>query len=274
MPSVKKDAELISIAPPKSAKSPLEDYVEVNYEISAISASTQQMSIPEKNSIVEILPAELISNIMEHLGPTFGAVFGLTCHQVHDEYKRQYPHSDALLLETLLWDKTSKEDVQHPLFRPNARLYELLDEWIGNGDTTKYIYFRDISLGSSDLLMYCAIPGFYVGKFLLRDIYGEEADPSGYALKQLLVAWCAYVHIQRGWLQFCGDDKPPYYPSPLTMGGNAWIDEMNSIMNVYKNKKPEDIFIYIIDTGIKVANEGYGQGWSVTEARREQWREH
>ncbi|TEY31283.1 hypothetical protein BOTCAL_0806g00030 [Botryotinia calthae] len=112
-----------------------------------------------------------------------------------------------------------------------TRLHELLGERMASDDTTKYIYFRDISLGSSDLLMYCAIPGFYIGKFLLRDVYGEEEDPSGHALKHLLVAWCAYVHIQRGWLQFCGDHKPPHYPSPLNMGGKAWIDEMNSIMN-------------------------------------------
>ncbi|TGO43663.1 hypothetical protein BCON_1146g00010 [Botryotinia convoluta] len=171
---------------------------------------------------------------MGHLGPIFGVVFGLTCHKVYDGCKRQYPHSDALLLETCLWDKNSKEDVQHPLFRPSARLHELLDGWMGSGDTSKYFYFRDISLGSSDLLMCCAIPGYYVGKFLLRDVYGEEADPSGM----------------------------------------AWIDEMGRILNVYKNKEPENIFIYIIEISVNVANEEYGQGSSVIEARRKKLRGH
>ncbi|KAF5867866.1 uncharacterized protein Bfra_007061 [Botrytis fragariae] len=273
MPSGKKDHYLTLMALPKSAESPLEDYVEPSSQISAINKFTQQVSTHEKKSIVDVFPTELIANIVGHLGPTFGVVFGLTCHQVYDECKRQYPHSDALLLETLLWDKSSKEDVQHPLFRPSARLHDLLGEWMGSGDTTKYFYFRDPALGSSDLLMYSAIPGYYVGKFLLREIYGEEADPSGHALRQLLLAWCAYVHIQRGWLQFRGDDEPPHYPSPLNMGGKAWIDEMGRIVTVYKNREPENIFIYIVRIAINVANEEYGQCSSVIEARKKQLRE-
>ncbi|KAF7959438.1 hypothetical protein EAE96_001055 [Botrytis aclada] len=145
---------------------------------------------------------------------------------------------------------------------------------MGRGDTTKYFYFRDVSLGSSDLLMYCAIPGFYIGKFLLRDVYGEEADPSGDDLIQLLLAWCAYVHIQRGWLQFRGDDEPPYYPSPLGMGGKAWIDEMGRIVKVYKKNDPDNIFIYIIRIAMNVANVEYGKGSSIIEERRKQLREH
>ncbi|KAF7896700.1 uncharacterized protein EAF01_009103 [Botrytis porri] len=282
MPPVEKDHDLIPMAPPKSPESPLEDYAEISSEISvfiyansslSINKSTQQIPNQEKKSVVDILPAELIANIMGHLGPTFGVIFGLTCHRVYDEYKRQYPHSDALLLETRLWDNNSKEDVQHPLYRPSARLHELLDGWMGSDDTTKYFYFRDLALGSSDILIYCAIPGYYVGKFLLRDIYGEEADPSGHALRQLLLAWCACVHIQRGWLQFRGDDEHPQYPSPLNMGGKAWIDEMVRIVNVYKNREPEDIFIYIVRVAINVANKEYGQGSLLIEARRKQLRE-
>ncbi|TGO38267.1 hypothetical protein BHYA_0078g00190 [Botrytis hyacinthi] len=261
------------MALPKSPEPTLEGYAELSPEISTINKSTQQISNHDKKSIVDILPAELIANVMGHLGPTFGVVFGLTCHKVYDEYKRQYPHSDALLLETRLWNKDSKEDVQHPLFRPSARLHELLGKWMGRGDTTKYFYFRDLALGSSDLLIYCDIPGYYVGKFLLRDIYGEEADPSGHALRQLLLAWCTYVHIQRGWLQFRGDGEPPHYPSPLNMGGKAWIDEIGRIVSVYKKEEPDNIFIYIVRIAIHVANKEYGQGSSVIEAKRKQLRE-
>ncbi|KAF7934650.1 uncharacterized protein EAE98_002695 [Botrytis deweyae] len=265
MPSGKKDHDLISMALPKPAE-PLQEYhVELSSQISA-----------------GYKPRKEVYNCCStyrdhckrhgHLGPTFGVVFGLTCHDVFDEYKRQYPNSDALLLETRLWDQDSEEDVQHPLFRPSARLHELLGEWMARGDTTKYFYFRDQALGSSDLLMYCATPGCDVGKFLPRDIYGEEADPSGHALRQLLLAWCAYVEIQRGWLQFRGDDESPHYPSPFNMGGKAWFDEMCRIMNVYKNREPEHIFLYIIRIAIGVANKKYGQDSSVIEARRKQLR--
>ncbi|KAF7925465.1 uncharacterized protein EAE97_010546 [Botrytis byssoidea] len=273
MHPIEKDQNLIPMALLSSAEPSLEDYAKLSSEISAIDISTQQISNHEKKSIVDVLPAELIANVMGHLGPTFGVVFGLTCHKVYDECKRQYPHSDALLLENRLWDKDSKEDIQHPLFRPSARLHELLGDWMGSGDIPKYFYFRDLALGSSDLLMYCAIPGYYVGKFLLCDIYGEEADPSGHALRQLLLAWCAYVHIQRGWLQFRGDDEPPNYPSPLNMGGKAWIAEMGRIVNVYKIREPEHIFIYIVRVAINVANKEYGQVSSVIEARRKQLRQ-
>ncbi|KAF7903129.1 hypothetical protein EAE99_012155 [Botrytis elliptica] len=273
MPSRKKDHDLISMTLLKPAE-PLQEYhVELSSQISAIEKSTQQVTNHEKKSIIVVLPTEIIANVMGHLGPTFGVVFGLTCHDVYDEYKRRYTHSDALLLETRLWDQDSKEDVQHPLFRPSARLHELLGEWMGRGDATKYFYFRDQALGSSDLLMYCATPGCDVGKFLPRDIYGEEADPSGHALRQLLLAWCAYVEIQRGWLQFRGDDESPHYPSPFNMGGKAWFDEMVIIMNVYKNREPEHIFLYIIRIAIGVANKKYGQDSSVIEARRKQLRE-
>lgn len=225
-------------------------------------------------STINALPPEIISDIMENLGSVFGVIFGLTCRQFYDEYKRRYPSTEPIALEIRLWNPDSPLDIHHPLFNRKAQLYELLGTWMGSGDTTKYmyfhLYFRDRDNGFSEVPKY-SVAVENGGKFLLRSIYGKESIGSDHALRSLMIAWCAYNQIEGLWALIQHALRPgeflPKYPSPSNMGGQKWIDEMKILAGNRRDLRI--LFRAVVDVAIESGIEKYST-WSAVEARNRQ----
>lgn len=233
--------------------------------------SMQSNPAHHTKSIINALPPEIISIVMENLGSVFGVIFGLTCRQVYDEYKRQYPSTEPLALEVRLWNPDSQLDIQHPLFNREAQLYELFGAWMRSGDNTKYmyfhVYFRDRNYGFSGAPKY-AVEVEDGGKFLLRSIYGEESDGSDHALQSLIIAWCAHGQIERLWALIRPGEKLPKYPSPFNMGGQKWIDEVK--ISAFNHQDTNILFGVVVDIAIESGIKRYSKGGSAVEARNRQ----
>ncbi|KAI9640448.1 hypothetical protein NHQ30_011194 [Ciborinia camelliae] len=281
MPSIEKDHDLTPILPLTPTKYSIPSRANSSLEIPNDDTSTQPESTNTTKRVIEDLAPELLENIMRFLDQVSATVFGLTCHKVYNEYQRQYPKAHPLSLETYVW---SLEDVLHPQFQPSMQLYQLLDRWVGGGDATKYIYFRDKNIKFSKSRRSSIGSLDQGGQFLIRSLYGEEASRSNYALRKLLIAWCAYDLIEKEWPWFFADEriaveqiaageipaeKIPQYPSPFNMTGQGWLDEMQLILAV-RHPHPRSLFRTVVSEAISSGRRQYGRGWSAVQAIKKQ----
>ncbi|ESZ91727.1 hypothetical protein SBOR_7878 [Sclerotinia borealis F-4128] len=276
MPTLEVKDNLASVMPLDPIKN--QSHTRPRSETNMSLTCTKQIPARITKNMINILPPELVANIIQFLGPIFGAVFGLTYHQVYDEFKRQYPATIPLSLETYLWNPDSQLDLQHPRFHPSAQLHQLLGTWMGSGDSTKYFYFRDESLKYFKSWKSSVATSGQGGQFLLQSIYGEGVSGSDHAIKQLLVAWCAYGSIEEGWPWVYTDEEIPadeiqQYPSPFNMSGQGWLDNMQEILTLH-HPDLESPFRALAEEGIGWGNGEYGKRWSAVEARKKQLDEH
>ncbi|QSZ32430.1 hypothetical protein DSL72_002004 [Monilinia vaccinii-corymbosi] len=119
---------------------------------------------PKSSCQFEVVPIEIVLNIMSLLGWEGSVTLGLTCPEMYEAYKRLYPLK--IPLKTLVDTTTTVAPL--PGAPAQVELYKLISNWHGLGE--RYVYYEP----ASEPRWGIETPT----RFLLKSVYGVVNDDS------------------------------------------------------------------------------------------------